>query len=540
MPGAYSWEMAKRGPGKGRGGHGGASAGGVAPDWIVPPSIEQGSRTTGASLTLDTGVQTPSADSFTYQWFSQDLDGTNNTNLGTSSSYTLVSGDVGKYVGCTVTPSNGGVAGAAVTTRRTQAVNGSTTTPSVEWAEEVVTDAYLGTTQIADAWGRHQNRITVHEDGIIRLAYARRVSSVQYSRVMKRTAAATWSEDVQKQNNDCTDLLYDIWTGLPMLVTWPNASRDPTIFYGTSYASSYVIPGTWESYDDLTRHYGSINMGPCGTIVQTENHIVPPYNNDENVAHRWQNIRLRNGTWSAGTQVEINLATLPVTDNGERASYPYDFPYYSGGYAQGLADRNAHVMLKNITIPSNTFNKRYLYTTALNNSSDMHAARIANDVNNYNNPLDAFIDPLYRVWTTRDVSGAMTLTIHNADNSVTQRLGDTSMNTPLAVTYGRTRFLQDSRGRFWCVWMGNGGATAMKIMQVTVSGTEPTGALTPSYGTTYNLGASFSSWASAQSGVTLACPRGGNYVDNRIYGYFNANNTASTEKVVAFCIRLPD
>ncbi|HSO98854.1 MAG TPA: hypothetical protein VLP43_07870 [Solirubrobacteraceae bacterium] len=84
-------------------------AGAVAPPTAPPsnttPPAITGSAVAGQTLTASTGVWKNSPTSYSYQW--QSCSSTSCSNVGTNSSYTIQSGDVGNTIKVTVTASNG-------------------------------------------------------------------------------------------------------------------------------------------------------------------------------------------------------------------------------------------------------------------------------------------------------------------------------------------------------------------------------------------------------------------------------------------------
>jgi hypothetical protein len=505
-------------------------SGGTAPEVIVPPSIEQGSRTTGATLTIDTGVFTPTPTSYTYQWY---RDG---ASIGgaTSSTYVLTASDEGARIACVVTPINNGTPGTAFTTRPTEGVDGTKTSPSVEWIEDVATDAKTSggsDTVPSTDWGGHQTKIVVMDDGTPRVLYSRTVSTVDYARVMKRTGTNTWSQDGEVAISKDNFLLRDPLTNATYLVAWQASA--PVVYVGPTFGTSYSLSGSWS-----TREHGGAGIGPDGTVVVTEwDHkgAAPT----ENQWERWNSVRRYNGTFTPSGFVDISLAALPITPNGERFAYVFVAPYSSSGIGAGLSDRMAVGFSRDAVAGASEDDARRLWHIKVSDGSGAATREVVFTLGtDYGGHDDMIVDHLGRVWTAyrRTDTADFYVQIHNLDGSITTRMGETHLSN-ITGTAGRIKLAQDSRGRVWVVRLTQAASPTMEIMQLSVSGTEPNGTLTLTQGSLVSLSGAWSGIATSSVAWRIGGLRAGSPIDNRLYGYTLRNGNAT---ITAFCIHLPD
>ena len=441
-----------------------------------------------------------------------------------------------------------------------QLAHAQVTTPYVERFEQVAHDG--NDTNVSNHWGGHQPRVTVHNDGSVRLLYLQPATNGYTWRVMKRSAAATpdWIQEASGFSTDDAMMVRDPNTDGVYVVAWPNSV--PTV-YALPTGTSTVIPGIWQNLTWNSRHYSGTGIGPDGTLclkTSVELATTTQTNNTETV-YECGKFNAASRSWSWNPQVTQWI--------GLRHAYDLLFPGGFGNNAQLVATAQYDLYKDAAGCPycntANTyvFNGVRFYTTGVANASSWFQADtvvpypIPSGATTapFVRPFDTYVDTNHRVWTGYVVSNpengtspGIYLVVSDLSANILYKAQLTALPQ---YTSGRFRIFQDSKGRFWLLYTNQGSqATQVFLYPVTVSGTT---SLYVQVGAKTDLSNAFVPY-SILGTMLLAVPRGGQAIGNSVNAEMVAcdgtyvsgqslncsPNGSNLQRIFHVRIRLPD
>jgi hypothetical protein len=439
------------------------------------------------------------------------------------------------------------------------AIASSTTvvTPFIERFEAVAHDGD-GATGTFNHWGGHQQRITHHADGSVRLLYlVTNPNGGYYWRVMKRSAATSpdWTQEASGTATDDVVLVHDPVSDKALVVAWTNSV--PTVYASPSYGAT-TIPGTWQNLSTSSRHYGNVGIGPDGTLcikASVELATTVPTSNTETV-YTCGKYSTSTSAWSWNPQV--------VQSIGLRHAYDYLFPGGFGDYSKVVATAQWDLYKDAANLPNlatnYVFNGVRFYTTGVADTLSWqqhdpvapYYAPSTSTVAPVVRPIDAFIDSQSRVWMSYYVNDPLNATPSGLYLAASDKAGNVLYKSQLPLpTYGYVRVFEDAKGRRWVLWTNQGSqGTQVYLYPLNVSGTS---SLTVSLGSKTDLSSAFAPY-SIQGSPILSLQRGGqtpgNVLEGEMYacdGTYVSGQTLScspsgtnTQRVFHFRVRLPD
>lgn len=437
-------------------------------------------------------------------------------------------------------------------------------TPQLDAFEAVARDA-LGSTSagtIVNHWGGHQPRVTVHNDGTVRMLYVVDDPTRGLSwRLMKRGAGSTgWSVEGSGATQDDVYLLRDPTTDAALVIAWPNSV--PTV-HATPGLAPQPLPGQWQTMAATSRHYSGAGMSADGTLclkASVEKATPIPTSNTETTYLCGKlTAKADAPQWYAQQSRAI----------GDRHAYDYLFPTTYNGASWLAATAQRDLYKSAAGLPNLSANYVFNGVRGWGGAIDDATRWVQSDlVMPMATPANATTSPLQNQVDALLDSRSRMLTLHFADSD-----GDTavrgfyltvagldgrvlsSRRLDGVPTYGTLRLYEDARQRLWLVY-ANAGSTASQFWLLRLS--ELTGATgEPLFSVGEKVDFSQAVWPYSLIGAPLlAVQRGGNAAGMAIYGQFDAcattyesgafntvgcfgNNGQGAERVFHFRIRLP-
>jgi hypothetical protein len=500
-------------------------ANGGAPESIVPPSYQDGSRTTGATLTVDTGVWSVTPTSYTYQHYRDGVA----IGGATNSTYVLTSSDEDKVIHCEVTAYNGASASAATAGLWTRGRSGAKSTASLDLIETVATDGRSG--DRGNVWGGHQLRVVRHRNQDTRLLYVRGdvTGGTRNWRLMKKPSGSTWSEEATQNVYNESALFMEPKSNTAHVVGFLTSNGQPAIYSQGNFSSATNINnGSWPNGEGL---YANIGVGKDGLTCVHKVYEHGPVRLSSDVDNCWATGTYSGGSWTWGSVQQKNI--------GERRTYHYIIPGAFGDRTKLIGSALRDINEIDAGIPNYAgahdpyiFDGIYRWDATYNTTtgyaeSNVQPFRTAADGARTTActmlEQDMYSDgtKLYTMVYVSDPDSTNDGYMMQVQNSA-----GTELYNSQTVQLGEPqRFFKDDRGRLWVLVFGG---TVCRIYSVNSS----TYALTLHA----NLDSSVSG-LSIDGYPYIVSERGGCKIVDTIYGYQCSGNGAT---IRYFELRLPD
>ena len=336
--------------------------------------------------------------------------------------------------------------------------------------ELVATDG--ASNNVSNEWGGHQGRITVHNDGTIRILYLTAskdtVSTILWRLTKRDPSSGAWSVEKSGVSTDDVNLVRDPNTDKAYVVAYP--ASVPTI-YSDDPGPPVIIPGPWAVLTSAQRHYSAVGIGADGLLCfktsvelattrqtsNTETHFICGKNSS------------RGWAWNSAQPV--------VQHVGNRQAYDYLFP---GGLGDpnalvGIAQSDLHkdaTPFSGVTGFQYVFNGGSLYTTDAGgdhwnqyavikpfytaDQAEFTTAPLQRPIDNFINSQRLAITTYYAEPPKKgDVAGPEPKRGFYA--VVSDEHGKTIDNGPWNLPpYGTIRVFEDNKNRMWLLWMAQG------------------------------------------------------------------------------------
>lgn len=418
---------------------------------------------------------------------------------------------------------------------------------------EPVADDALGrdTRLVPNAWGGHQLRMTRHADGSSRALYLHRTDSGTLGwRVMRRSAAGRWTEEVSGTSTDDVNLLRDPATDRAVVLAWPGSV--PTTYTSPDWRAQRV-DGQWAALGDGSRHYAATGISPNGHLClkATVERGGTGRTSVSYACGRWRKDR-----WDWGDQEDLDV--------GPRLAYDYLFPSNEGDEITSVAQLDVHrdvVQRPGLDQPW-VFNGVRAVRAPVGGGREARREDLAGPVPIHREarraPVqrqsDALIDTRGRLVSlqyVQDTEGQLPAGFHAsvgpADGSEPAR----RTHLDELPTYGQLRVYEDARRRLWLLWTNRGSRhSQVRLFPVRI---EAGGRL--AVGGSQDLGDALGDEA-IDGAPYLVVPRGGNprlpsiegllavcetpYQPGQDYRSESCYSSPRSQRVMHFRIRLPD